>query len=131
MVKKWIIIASIFVALVVSCVLEYRFVNGSFDSLQKSLQEFRPMLEETEENIDQQENIEYISDLHETWHKKVDGLKALIWHTGLKEVENGLSRVMTYTKENDYTEAMTELNALIDYVQHYSADFDLSLSNLL
>lgn len=129
MVKKWIIIGVIFALLVVGCTLEYRYVNGSFDKLYAQLQEYKPMLEESEENIATDENIQKIEAIHKKWHKKVDILKTLIWHTGLKDIEIGLSRILTYTQENDYTEAMTELDALIDYVKHYSDDFELNYSN--
>lgn len=131
MVKKWITISIIFALLVVGCTLEYRFVNNSFNSLSRDLAVYKQMLEKDEEVTSTAENIMYIDSLHDRWHKKVEGLKALIWHTGLKEVESGLSRIKTYSEEDDYTEAMTELNALIDYVEHYKSDFTLSLENLL
>lgn len=131
MVKKWIIISIIFAALVTGCALEYNYVNKSFASLREELIVYKQMLEKDEEVTSKPENIEFIEKLHSKWHKKVEGLKALIWHTGLKEVENGISRVKTYSQEDDYTEAMTELNALIDYVEHYKSDFTLSLENLL
>ena len=131
MVKKWITISVIFVALVVGCAFEYNYVNKSFDYLHNELASYRLMLEENEDHIDSQENITFIEELHESWHKKVAILKALIWHTGIKDIEVGLSRIKTYTEENNVEEARTELEALIDYVQHYSDDFDLSLGNIL
>ncbi len=130
MVKKWIVMSVIAVALVVGCVLEYRFVNGSFDSLHSELVEFKMQIDENSEQIDTEENIGAIEKVHEKWHKEINVLKSLIWHTGLKDIEIGLARIKTYTEENDYTEASAELTSLIDYVQHYSDDFDLSLSNL-
>lgn len=131
MVKKWIIISLIFALLIVGCSLEYTFVNGSFDNLVTMLSDYKPMLDEDKEHIDTEQNISYIENTHKKWHKKVSVLKALIWHTGIKDIEIGLARIKTYTEENDYTEALTELEALIDYVHHYSDDFDLSLGNLL
>ena len=131
MVKKWIVILSIIVLLVVGCFLEYQLVNKSFDYLHDKLEVYVTMIGEDEENIDTEENVEYIENLHSEWHGKLKVLKALIWHTGVKDIEIGLSRIKTYTQENDYTEALTELQALIDYVKHYSEDFSLSIENLL
>ncbi len=131
MVKKWITIAVIFILLIVGCGLEYNYVNGAFDDLGKKLLAFEPMLSQDEEHIDTETNINYMEDLHTYWHKKVKILKALIWHTGIKDIEVGLSRIKSYTEENDYTEALTELQALIDYVNHYSEDFSISFENLL
>lgn len=131
MVKKWIVIITILVLLLGACVVEYIFVNKSFDYLHDKLQIYQTYLDKDKENINTAENVEFIENLHKKWHVRVNGLKAVIWHTGIKDIEIGLSRIKTYTKENDYTEASTELNALIDYVQHYKDDFTISIENLL
>lgn len=130
MVKKWIFVLSLMAVLTVSCVLEYRFVNNSFEYLHLKLIEYKQMIDQNKEQIDTEENIVYVQALHEDWHKKSNILKALIWHTGIKDIEVGLSRIETYTSENDYTEALAELDSLIDYVMHYSSDFKLTLENL-
>jgi len=131
MVKKWIIILSFIVVLGVACGLEYNYVNNSFEFLEQKLEDFKPLLDRDKEHIDIEENVAYVENLHKTWHKKSNVLKGLIWHTGIKDIEVGLSRIKTYTSENDYTEALAELDSLIDYVGHYSSDFTLSLENLL
>lgn len=130
MVKKWIFVLSLMAVLTVSCVLEYRFVNNSFEYLHSKLIEYKQMIDKNKEQIDTEENIVYVQALHENWHKKSNILKALIWHTGIKDIEVGLSRIETYTSENNYTEALAELDSLIDYVMHYSSDFKLTLENL-
>lgn len=130
MVKKWIFVLSLMAVLTVSCVLEYRFVNNSFEYLHLKLIEYKQMIDQNKEQIDTEENIVYVQALHENWHKKSSILKALIWHTGIKDIEVGLSRIETYTSENDYTEALAELDSLIDYVMHYSSDFKLTFENL-
>lgn len=129
--KKWIIILSIITLLIVGCYFENKYVNNTFDWMVNSLTYYRVMLENTQDNINTQENVDYLSNIHNEFHKKEKGLKSLIWHTGLKDVEVGISRILTYVKENDYTEALTETNALIDYCEHYSLDFDFSLENIL
>lgn len=130
MVKKWIFVLSLMAVLTVSCVLEYRFVNNSFEYLHSKLIEYKQMIDQNKEQIDTEENIVYVQALHENWHKKSNILKSLIWHTGIKDIEVGLSRIETYTSENNYTEALAELDSLIDYVMHYSSDFKLTLENL-
>lgn len=130
MVKKWIFVLSLLAVLVVSCVLEYRFVNNSFEYLHSQLVCYKQMIGEDKENINTADNLEFIQNLHEKWHEKSNVLKALIWHTGIKDIEIGLSRIETYVSENDYTEALAEVDSLIDYVMHYSSDFKLSIENL-
>lgn len=116
--------------LATSCALEYRFVNNSFEYLHGELVTFKQKLGEDKENINTEENVLFVENLHKNWHKKSNVLKALIWHTGIKDIEVGLSRIATYVSENDYTEALAETDSLIDYVMHYSSDFKLSIENL-
>ncbi len=130
MVKKWIFILSLIAVLVTSCILEYRFVNNSFEFLHNELITFKQMLDTDKEHIDTEENVQFVENIHKKWHKKSDVLKALIWHTGIKDIEVGLSRIATYVSENDYTEALAETDSLIDYVMHYSSDFKLTFENL-
>lgn len=89
------------------------------------------MINQSGDNINTIENIEYMDNLHDEFHKAERGLKSIIWHTGLKDVEVSVSRVITYIKENDKTEALTELNALIDYCEHYKLDFSVTIENIL
>ena len=129
MVKKWIIILSIVGILIAGCILEHNFVNDSFKFLEQKLEKYGYMLDADQEHVDSQENISYMTNLHKEWHKKNVILKSLIWHTGMKDIEIGLARITTYTEDNNYIEAETELDALIDYIQHYSKDFTLTLEN--
>lgn len=131
MVRKWIIILTIAVALVIGCVWETKFVNDSFDELVDNLYIYQTMLEKSGENINTVDNIAFIDGLHDNFHQTEKVLKALIWHTGLKDVEVGMSRILTYVQENDKTEALVETNALIDYCEHYSLDFSLLPENIL
>lgn len=131
MVKKWIIIIVIMVGLALGCYYEHKYVNKAFENMVSSLTQFTIMLDKTEENIDTKENVDYLNNLHQSFHENEKVLKALIWHTGLKDVEVGISRILTYVKENDYTEALAETNALLDYCKHYSNDFEISLENIL
>ncbi len=130
MVRKWIVILSLMTILGVGCALEYRFVNKSFEFLQESLVEYKQMLCQNKEQIDTEENVLFVQNVHKKWHKKSKVLKALIWHTGIKDIEVGLSRIETYSSENDFTEALAELDSLLDYVSHYASDFKLAIENL-
>lgn len=130
MVRKWIVILSLMILLGVGCVLEYRFVNNSFVTLRDDLVSFKQKIESDRENIDTEENVLFVQNVHEKWHKKSKVLKALIWHTGIKDIEVGLSKIETYASENDFTETLAELDSLLDYVSHYASDFKLALENL-
>ena len=130
MVKKWIIMISLSIVLVVGCILETTYVNSSFDWLINSLETIQIELTENKEKIDTEEFIEEIYNLHNRWHEKVNVLKCLIWHTNIKDVEIGLARISVYIEENDYTEAYAEIASLIDFSAHYLDDFRISSDNI-
>lgn len=130
MVKKWIIMISLMIILIVGCVMESLYVNRSFDGLIERLENFQIKLDENKENINLEELIYESKDIHNKWHTKVDLLKCLIWHTGIKDIEVGLAKISIYIEENDYTEASAEISSLIDYLKHYSSDFDISWENI-
>lgn len=130
MIKKWVIVLSILALLVVGCVLEYRFVNSTFEEMTVRFENVKAMLDQNQEHVDAEEILNYLDDLHNDFHQKEKVLKALIWHTGLKDVEIGISRIITYAKNNDYTEAMAETNGLIDYCKHYGQDFKITWDNI-
>ena len=129
MFKKWIIVLSIIGVLIVGCFLETKYVNGVFDDMTSRLENFSVKLEESSD-IDLSENIYFLENLHDEFHQKEKVLKMLIWHTGLKDVEISLSRIITYVSENEKIEALAETHGLIDYCKHYIHDFKLSLENI-
>ena len=130
MVKKWIVMILLIVALVVGCVVESIYVNKSFDELVESLETLQVELDSSQDKIDLEKFIIKADSIHKKWHKRVKVLKCLIWHTGIKDVEVGLARIEVYIKENDYTEASAEISSLIDYLEHYSDDFRISWENI-
>ncbi len=131
MVKKWIVMILLGIVLVVGCIFESRFVNESFSSLINSLETLQIELTENKDHIDTDELIAESYSIHENWHKKITGLKCVIWHSWIKDVELGLARISVYVSENDYTEAFAETASLIDYLAHYVDDFQISIENIL
>ena len=88
-------------------------------------------LAQTPDQIDTEENVNSLKQLHAHWQKHTQILKFFVWHTGIKDVEIGLSRITSYTEMNNYEEAYTELNNLIDYCNHYSEDYRFSIQNII
>ena len=131
MVKKWIMMLTIAFLLIIGCVFESRFVNGSFNWLINSLETLQIELAESKDNISIDKLMIESYNLHNDWHKKVGLLKCLIWHTNIKDIETGLARISVYIEENDYTEAYAEIASLIDFVAHYLDDFRISPENVL
>lgn len=131
MVKKWIVMIILMSALVVGCIFENRFINKSFNWLINSLETLQIKLTETKDSIDSEELINEAYKIHEDWHDSVKGLKCVIWHSWIKDIEIGLAKIAVYVEENDYTESYAEIASLIDYCAHYLDDFQVSIENIL
>jgi len=131
MIKKLICII-VFLGIVLSAgFFESHYITSSFNELEERLTLIRHELSITPDQIDTEENITNLKNLHKDWQNHTKVLKFFVWHTGIKDVEVGLSRITSYTEENDYTEAYTELNNLIDYSNHYSEDYKFSFQNII
>ncbi len=130
MVKKWIIMISLLIVMIVGCIIETNYVNSSFKWLINSLETLQIEITEQKENIDDEKFVSLAYEIHDHWNQKVKILKCLIWHSGIKDVEIGLARIAVYVKENNYTEASAEIGALIDYLAHYLDDFVVSTENI-
>ena len=117
-------------AILTVSILESKYIENTFENFEKDLLEFSAMLDKNQEEINSFENLQRIECLTQEWHKTATKLRYLVWHTGIKDVEIGLSRIATYTLENDYTEAKAELNNLLDFTRHYSKDFKVLPENV-
>jgi hypothetical protein len=131
MVKKWIVMIVLTICLVLGCLFESLFINKSFNWLINSLETLQINITENKDKIDTQELIDESYSIHENWHNRVKGLKCLIWHSWIKDIELGLAKISVYISENNYTEAFAELASLIDYCAHYLDDFQVSTENIL
>lgn len=131
MVKKWICVFFVLAFLIFCCVFESVYTGNAFDYLEHGLTAIAEEITKDEEHINTQKNMQMVQHLHENWHKKLDVLRCLIWHSSNKDVEIGLTRILWYIEENNYTEAIVEINSLYHYSQHYSEDFKISLPNIL
>lgn len=131
MVKKWIIMSVITLAIIGLCVWENIYIQKSFEFLDAKLTKIEAQFEADELNVDSAKNINDLEALHKEWQKKTDILKMIVWHTGMKEVEINLSRITSYAEQNNFEEAMVELHALQDFCEHYKNDFTITPENIL
>ncbi len=131
MIKKLIAILVFIGIIIATGVFESNYIIKSFDGLSERLVSIEQSLAENENSIDTEENIQALKQTHKDWQERTKVLKFFVWHTGIKDVEVGLSRITSYTEQNNYEEAYTELNNLIDYCNHYSEDYRFSIQNII
>ncbi len=129
--KKLVGILILFAFIIAFGLFESIYITKTFTFLECQLKIVSEYLAENDEHIDNERNIAYLKNLHNEWQKKTKILKFFVWHTGIKDVEVGLSRITSYTEENNYTEAYVELNNLIDYSKHYKEDYRFSIQNIV
>lgn len=129
--KKLITVLA-FIAIIISAgIFESWYISKTFTYLEDQLKTAIEMLKVDDENIDTEKNISFLKTLHIEWQKKTKNLKFFVWHTGIKDVEVGLSRITSYTEENNFTEAYVELNNLLDYTEHYKEDYKFKIQNIV
>lgn len=131
MIKKFIAVIIMLLIVLGAGYYESHYITSSFDELVGELNQIKTELSLTPDNINQPEYIGKLVSLHDDWQVHTEILKFFVWHTGIKDVEVGLSRITSYTEENNYTEAYVELNNLIDYCKHYSRDYRFSIQNII
>lgn len=131
MIKKFIAVIVMLVIVLGAGYFESHYITSSFDELVGELNQIKTELSLSSDNIDKPEHIGKLVSIHDDWQKHTEILKFFVWHTGIKDVEVGLSRITSYTEENNYTEAYVELNNLIDYCKHYSRDYRFSIQNII
>lgn len=127
---RLIFFVSLGATIITLSILESLYIEKMLVSLEEDLTSFEAMLEKDKENINTFENLQKIEYITTKWHKNATKLKYLVWHTGIKDVEVGMSRIATYTHENDFTEAKVELNNLLDFARHYAEDFKILPENV-
>ena len=131
MTKKLIAVLIFICIIAATGIFESNYIIKSFDGLSSTLTSIEAQLSQNEEIIDTEENIAILKQTHKNWQDRTKVLKFFVWHTGIKDVEVGLSRITSYTEQNNYEEAYTELNNLIDYCNHYSEDYRFSIQNII
>ena len=131
MTKKIIAIICFILLIITMGIFESNYIVTSFDELSSELVVIEQSLAKTPDTIDSEENVTALKGLHKKWQEHTKVLKFFVWHTGIKDVEVGLSRITSYTERNNYEEAYTELNNLIDYCNHYSEDYRFSIQNII
>lgn len=131
MTKKFIAILVFLAIVITASYFESSYIIRSFDDLIGKLNVIKTELSVNSDSIDTTENVGSLVEIHEFWQTRTKVLKFFVWHTGIKDVEVGLSRITSYTEENNFTEAYVELNNLIDYCEHYKEDYKFSLQNII
>ena len=128
--KRLILMISLLLVLIGASIWECYYLDQAFNYLNTSINTLLQTMQQNEDNIDTQNNIQYIQNLHKTWHKKVKYLKTFVWHSGLKDIEIGISRATAYTEENNFVEVKAELSSVLDFANHYQKDFDILFENI-
>lgn len=113
LVKKAITFIAIFAVTITLGILELVSVRTTLTSLEDIIADFSIRYEQNKDNI----TIFYdeLGDLKEYWENQEDWLCYIFNHRDLSTITDSINRLIPYTKNNDYDNAISELSLLKEY----------------
>lgn len=125
MVRSIISMLCVAVLLVVGAIFENRFINTQFD-------DFHNVLEVLYEKIDDKEATQDdVYAVQENWLNKKKNLHAFIPHTEIKEVDLWLAETVTLVRDEEWTDAISKVEVLIELSEQIPKTFRLAFENVL
>ena len=111
--KKAITFIAIFAVTITLGILELVSVRTTLTSLEDIIADFSIRYEQNKDDI----TIFYdeLGDLKEYWENQEDWLCYIFNHRDLSTITDSINRLIPYTKNNDYDNAIAELSLLKEY----------------
>jgi len=120
MVKTIITIVAVFVILASASIFEGFFIKDQFNKFNDSLSELYNKIEE------EKASEEDVLKVQQKWIKHKKQLCAFIPHTEIKEVELWLSETVTLVKDEEWTDALSKVEVLIELSEQIPKTFKIS-----
>jgi len=127
--KKVILVSIISVLLLSLSVYELICVDKLVNHLQNSVDAIYPQYFENSENITHL--VDIVVGLDEYWEKYEDGLFLIFSHKDLSPISDSIKKLIAYTKNNDYDNAIAEVEMLKNLAENISRITGFNLQNVL
>ena len=123
--KRLIIIVFIACILLTGASLELLTIHNITSNLKNEIYNLLPQYEENAQDISI--FTDKVSELNDKWNKIDANLGLIFNYKDLNQVTDSLSKLVIYTKENEYSDALTELTLLRNFVEknEYTMGFNL------
>lgn len=127
--KKIIIIIFLFVSLVALGTYELVAVNKIIFKLENITNNLKTNIENNKNNV--QTTYPEVINVQNYWISVEDNLSLMFNHKDLSTITDTLSRLSSYVKNNDYDNAIAEVNLLSSYAEKNHDIMGFNLQNLL
>ena len=129
MVKRAIIIIIIFVVTITFAIIELISVQKVLSSMENSITDLKMQYELNEDDITQ--FYDKVSDIKEYWTEQEEWLCFLFNHRDLSTITDSINRLQSYTRNNDFDNAVAELAILKDYSTENCHIMGYNIHNIL
>ncbi len=129
MVKRLIIIIVLFVSLIGLATYEVISVNNIITSLESMVINLQTEITENKNDVSKTSNS--VKDVKNYWNKHEEGLCLMFNHKDLSAITDTLSRLDSYVVNNDYDNAIAEINLLKEYSEKNHHIMGFNIQNLL
>lgn len=130
MLKEIIICIIIITTIFVGNIISQKYTTESVDEIVDLLDNIKIQIQENNGEIDINIMKEKINDLNEKWKKRHEKLAYYIEHDELEKVNSSLVRFKSYIEQEDYQEAITELEECKYILEHIKDKQRLQVINL-
>ena len=127
--KKGIIVLIILFFTITLGIIEIINVKKTLITLQDCVMDLNTKYETSQENI--VDFYDELGDVKEYWETQEEWLYFLFNHRDLNTITDSLNRLIAYTKNNDYDNAICELSLLKEYSDKTYHIMGFNLNNIL
>lgn len=128
--KEIIICGIIFFLIIGGNIITQKYTKGAVDEITEKLENLKKEIlkENNEINISELDN--QMNNLEEYWNKSHEKLAYFIEHDELEKVDTELTFLRSYTKQNEYTEAISHLDNGAFILHHIKDKYAFNLQNV-
>ena len=129
MVKRIITIATLFATLLFLALYELFAVNSLIDNLNQQSTNLQIEIYNNKETVSN--TLSLVNETKNYWHKKETVLTLMFNHKDLSTITDTLSRLYSYVENNDYDNAIAEVNLLKQYADKNKWIMGFNFQNIL
>ena len=129
MVKRIITIATLFVILLFLALYELFAVNSLIDNLNQQSTNLQIEIYNNKETVSN--TLSLVNETKNFWQKKETVLTLMFNHKDLSTITDTLSRLYSYVENNDYDNAIAEVNLLKQYADKNKWIMGFNFQNIL
>lgn len=127
--KKAIIVLTITIATIIFGILELTRVRTTLTSMEDIITDLNVRFEQNSEDITV--FCDELGDLKEYWERQENWLCYIFNHRDLSTITDSINRLIPYTQNNDYDNAICELSLLKEYSTQSYHIMGFNIHNIL